>query len=65
MWFIGDTLSGICSDYPGGGGYGVSPPVPLDNYTLTQGGLNVSTFFAIFSDFFSADGRVLLTVITG
>ena len=37
-----------------GGGYRVSPPVPLDNYTLPQGGLNVNTFFAIFSNFFLA-----------
>ena len=52
-------------DHPAGGGATQVCPVPLDNYTLPQGGLNVNTFFAIFSIFFSAADRGLLTVIQG
>ena len=46
------TLRSCRSDCHRGGGYRVSPPVPLDNYTLPQGVLNVNNFFAIFSIFF-------------
>ena len=46
------TAFTVCSDHPEGRGGTQVFPVPLGNYTLPQGGLNVNTFFAIFSNFF-------------